>query len=113
MKLEFLILDYNNLSGLIPFEIGKLSNLRTLALSNNSLTRFVPLGLFELKKLKILDIGNNQLSWNDSAVIFYPLVLEILWHCRRNTPLALRAEGTSVPGLDTQQALWKYSSLAS
>lgn len=59
--LEELDLSYNNLSGALPSQIGKLINLKVLKANNNKMTG-VPAELGQLKNLEILDLSNNQLT---------------------------------------------------
>jgi len=59
---EMLQLEYNNLSGSLPAEIGNLSSLANLYLSGNQLTGALPENLKNLASLEYLAIGGNQLS---------------------------------------------------
>ena len=61
-SLNLLDLRANNLTGPIPPELGGLSVLTTLALSSNGLTGPVPPGLGGLSYLVVLDLGFNDLS---------------------------------------------------
>jgi len=58
----------NNLMTCVPAEVGKLSNLEVLDLSNNKLTG-LPYELGNLKKLKILKLSGNDYSKQDLGVI--------------------------------------------
>ena len=55
-------LAYNGLSGLIPKELGSLSNLQVLTLGGNRLTGGIPPELGELSNLRVLDTRWNDLS---------------------------------------------------
>jgi hypothetical protein len=55
-------LSSNRLYGPIPAELGNLSELVTLEMSGNQLTGPVPAELGDLSKLRSLSLGNNQLS---------------------------------------------------
>ena len=57
-----LLLDYNELSGLIPAELGNLTNLWHLSLRGNQLSGEIPYALGYLSNLSRLDLGNNELS---------------------------------------------------
>ena len=54
----FISLPYNNLSGTIPIEFGKLNKLKTLWLAGNSFTDISP--IFDLNNLKTLSISLND-----------------------------------------------------
>jgi len=55
-------LSYNQLTGSIPSELGKLSNLRYLYLYDNQLTGSIPSELGNLSNLTYLDLSDNQLT---------------------------------------------------
>ena len=57
-------LDENELSGVIPLEIGNLGNLQWLSLSINQLFGEIPSSIGQLKELTTLHLANNQLSGN-------------------------------------------------
>ncbi|MFN8357894.1 MAG: T9SS type A sorting domain-containing protein [Spirosomataceae bacterium] len=61
-NLQTLWLSTNQLSGSIPSQIGNLSNLLSLALDNNNLSGSIPTQLGKLNKLERLVLGNNQLT---------------------------------------------------
>lgn len=61
-KLQSLVLYFNELSGAIPAELGRLSNLESLVLNDNQLSGLIPLELGRLSSLKDLDLENNLLS---------------------------------------------------
>jgi hypothetical protein len=52
----------NQLTGSIPFEMGELSQLRSLHLSNNFLTGHIPSSFQNLKNAESLDLSHNRLS---------------------------------------------------
>ncbi|GLT64435.1 hypothetical protein SLA2020_369300 [Shorea laevis] len=52
----------NRLTGSIPFEMGELSQLRSLNLSNNFLTGPIPNSFQNLKNVESLDLSHNKLS---------------------------------------------------
>ena len=60
--LQFLILTSNQLKGLIPVELGKLSNLQYLSLNINQLDGLIPAELGRLSSLRELDLSANQLT---------------------------------------------------
>ncbi|KAF8393134.1 hypothetical protein HHK36_021375 [Tetracentron sinense] len=55
-------LSCNHLTGDIPREIGKLSEVRALNLSHNHLTGSIPENLSNLKQIESLDLSHNKLS---------------------------------------------------
>ena len=62
INLKYLSLHNNQLSGEIPKEIGKLTNLRVLYLSNNQLLGEIPKEIGKLINLKYLLLNNNELT---------------------------------------------------
>lgn len=61
-KMVFLNLRYNNLTGNMPPNIGRLSNLKQLGLGSNSLSGSIPASLQNLTSLTALDLSKNMLS---------------------------------------------------
>ncbi len=61
-NLQNLTLSGNQLSGTIPPELGNLANLQYLHLSGNQLSGTIPLELANLANLRNLNLGGNQLS---------------------------------------------------
>ena len=57
-----LSLVYNNLSGIIPAQLGDLTNLRILRLADNQLTGSIPATLSNLTNLSSLFLADNQLT---------------------------------------------------
>ncbi|XP_021609557.2 receptor-like protein 13 isoform X1 [Manihot esculenta] len=55
-------LSDNNLEGQIPYQLGKLSQLRALNLSHNCLTGSIPASLSNLTQLESFDLSHNKLS---------------------------------------------------
>ena len=71
-NLIYLDLKNNEIEGEIPFEIGNLTNLAYLDLSNNQLSGEIPLSLGDLVNLGVIKLSNNSLSGvlNDSICNF-------------------------------------------
>ena len=69
-NLKDLALWYNQLTGSIPPEIGNLSNLETLTVEDNPLTGAIPASLANLTKMRSFWIGNNQLTGDIPAGLF-------------------------------------------
>lgn len=61
-QLENLTLMYNSLTGVIPREIGNMTNLQVLALNRNSLSGTIPVELSNLSRLTQLALDHNNLS---------------------------------------------------
>lgn len=59
-KLVRLHLPENNLTGVIPAEIGDLQELEELFLASNSLTGVIPEAINTLKKIEVLDLSYNK-----------------------------------------------------
>ena len=57
-----LTLGWKGLTGLIPAELGSLTNLEILALTGNELTGIIPPGLGQLTNLGVLALGANELT---------------------------------------------------
>ncbi|KAM7262990.1 hypothetical protein ACFE04_000673 [Oxalis oulophora] len=60
-ELTQLILFPGLVAGVVPFQLGQLSNLRVLSLTNNRLTGPIPSSLSSLRNLHTLDLSFNQL----------------------------------------------------
>ena len=69
----------NELSGIIPSELGKLTNLRWLSLYDNQLSGEIPPELGELTKLESLDLWSNQLSGEIPPELGELANLQSLW----------------------------------
>ena len=61
-KVVSITLDDNNLTGNLPHDVGKLSDLRSLSLGSNMLAGPIPKELGGLLHLETLNLGENQLS---------------------------------------------------
>jgi Leucine-rich repeat (LRR) protein len=64
-----LFLDWNQLTGSIPAELGKLSNLQELILSDNQLTGSIPAALGNLSNLYGLGLNTNQFTGSIPAAL--------------------------------------------
>lgn len=69
--LEYVNLSINHLSGTIPPEIGKLTNLVCLDLSNNYISGTIPPQIDSKAKLETLDISENHLNGSIPGEIGY------------------------------------------
>ena len=78
-NLTLLTLGHNRLTGGIPAEIGKLARLDTLSLHNNQLTGPIPAALGRLTGLSLLVIDRNQLTGSIPSEIGNLTDLQILW----------------------------------
>ena len=61
-RVHLLYLQYNNLSGALPSEIGNLSELTSLSFLDNNLTGAIPPELGNLSKLTFLSLHKNDLT---------------------------------------------------
>jgi len=62
--LAYLDLDYNQLNGDIPSQLGNLTGIETLSIDHNRLSGSIPPSLGDLGSLRRLDLYRNQLSGN-------------------------------------------------
>ncbi len=94
-------LDNNNLSGLVPSELGDLTSLRILDLSNNNLSGFIPSELGDLPDLQVLRLDGNQFrgALPDSLLNLDALTLDADTGLCRTAALAewLRRFGITLP----------------
>ena len=61
-QLDTLFLMDNDLSGTIPSEIGKIKNLKGLYLDRNKLQGSIPAQLFDFTALKYLHLNENKIT---------------------------------------------------
>ncbi len=78
-QLTKLNLDYNSLSGQIPVELGNLTQLRTLNLNSNSLSGQIPTELGNLTQLRTLNLSYNNLNGQIPGELGNLVNLESLW----------------------------------
>ncbi|MCD7468867.1 hypothetical protein HAX54_007413 [Datura stramonium] len=83
--LEYVDLSMNQLSGTIPFEIGKLTNLVYLNLSSNQILGTLPPQIGSLTKLKTLCISENRL--NGSIPVEIGKLVNLVEACLRKNQL--------------------------
>ena len=57
-----IVLNNNNLKGILPAGIGELNGLKNLSLGNNQISGSLPESLGDLKNLESLNLRNNQIS---------------------------------------------------
>lgn len=77
-KLQSLVLYFNDLNGGIPPELGRLSDLESLVLNDNDLNGPIPPELGQLSSLKDLDLESNNLSGSIPAELGHLTSLESL-----------------------------------
>ncbi|XP_052200848.1 somatic embryogenesis receptor kinase 2-like isoform X2 [Diospyros lotus] len=94
-NLQYLELYSNNISGLIPSDLGNLTNLDS-RLNNNSLTGPIPMSLTNISSLQVLDLSNNQLSGAVPDNGSFPLFKSISF--TSNLDLCGRVTGPPCPG---------------
>ncbi|OQU79652.1 hypothetical protein SORBI_3008G174966, partial [Sorghum bicolor] len=62
IEIQQILMNGNKISGSIPTEIGKFSNLRVIALADNALTGTIPDTIGGLHNMTGLDVSGNKLS---------------------------------------------------
>ncbi|GLJ53068.1 hypothetical protein SUGI_1130530 [Cryptomeria japonica] len=67
--LSVLLLNGNNITGIIPSQIGNLTNLTQIDFSSNLFTGQIPSSLSNLRKLQRLRLDNKQLEGNIPSII--------------------------------------------
>ena len=72
-------LPVNNLQGILPSELGKLTALKQFELPNNGLHGTIPAELEHLRSLRQLHLQNNQLDGGVPEELGYLTALEQLW----------------------------------
>ena len=63
-----LVKDYNEFTGTIPSQIGKLTNLKHLLLKKNKLQGQIPAEMAQLTQLQVLLLDDNDLSGTTNAI---------------------------------------------
>lgn len=77
-------LEGNQLTGIIPSDIGSLSELLHLALKSNKLTGQIPLSIGGLSKVEYIDLSRNQLTGTiPSTIGNLPMVINIALYQNR------------------------------
>ncbi|GAY68824.1 hypothetical protein CUMW_267200, partial [Citrus unshiu] len=76
--LQILLLQFNNLSGAIPKEIGNLTRLKGIYLGDNKLHGEIPHEIANLRNLEDLELGINNLVSVLPAPIFNMSTLKVL-----------------------------------
>uniref|UniRef100_K4BXW6 Leucine-rich repeat-containing N-terminal plant-type domain-containing protein n=1 Tax=Solanum lycopersicum TaxID=4081 RepID=K4BXW6_SOLLC len=103
--LEYVNLSINHFSGIIPLEIGKLTNLVRLDLSNNYISGTIPPQIDSLTKLGTFHISMNQLNGSIPKEIGY---LRSLTRLALNTNLLEGSIPTSLGNLNNLTYLCLY-----
>ena len=108
-KLRSLFLGWNyGIYGVIPAEIGKLKELRELRLLGSELTGGIPEELYSLSELEYLYLGQNNLSGELSPKIGQLSKLSVLWIPNNNFTGSLPKELGQLTNL-TQFGLYSNS----
>eukprot|EP00300_Choanocystis_sp_HF-7_P033166 c45460_g1_i1.p1 GENE.c45460_g1_i1~~c45460_g1_i1.p1 ORF type:complete len:1571 (+),score=239.90 c45460_g1_i1:618-4715(+) len=90
-KVVSIALPANNLDGILPEEIGYLSELQSLDLSGNLLGGFVPSSLALASKLRVLRISNNQFVGTMPKFVA-PVAIDCSRNCMEESDLCSRGE---------------------
>jgi hypothetical protein len=56
------VVDYTNLNGTLPSEIGRLANLGVFRVNTNLISGTIPTGVYSLSNIKILTLFDNEIS---------------------------------------------------
>ena len=80
-KIVYISLDYNNLSGTIPGEVGLLTELRGFEVGRNNLSGTIPSEIGFLSELEVLTMHDNSLG---GAIPSELGMLENVWYVRLN-----------------------------
>ena len=104
-NLTVMDLSFNQLSGVLPGELGSLSNLYKLAVNDNQVTGSLPGGLAKLTQLQMLFIQNNELCEPQSQGFlnwFYsiPYVMGTGIACPAPEPVTIRLQSSNGRGLE-------------
>jgi len=100
-RVEELFLVSNNLVGILPNEIGKLSKLKTLALPFNEISGNIPSTIGELEKLKSLNFDFNDLTGNIPPEI--GKLKNLIWLDMMNNHLS----GEIPPEMGNLESIWQ------
>ncbi|KAL2526729.1 inactive leucine-rich repeat receptor-like protein kinase IMK2 [Abeliophyllum distichum] len=68
-ELQEISLSHNQLSGVVPSDIGNLSRIRTVDLSYNAISGSLPNSLSNLQNLSVLNLRNNRFNGHIPATI--------------------------------------------
>ena len=101
-----LTLSNNNLTGRLPTELGKLTNLTELSLHENSLTGSIPATLGNLTSLYVLEINSNSLTGKIPRELGNLTSLERL---RLNNNQLSGSIPTTIGQLTNLTELWLYN----
>ena len=99
-KVTHLDLSQNNLTGMIPAELGNLTNLKSLVLVGNQLSGEIPTELGNLTNLENLNLSFNQLSGALPASLGNLSSLKQLWIVNNQLSGALPTELGNLTNLE-------------
>lgn len=97
----YLGLWLNRITGLLPTELGMLSNLEQLRLTSNVIQGKVPTSLGRLEKIITIHLGDNVMSGSiPDAVCELPDVKRIVYQCETQTCRCEECECYTVQSVD-------------
>ncbi|CAI0466251.1 unnamed protein product, partial [Linum tenue] len=99
-KLRDLILEYNNLTGVVPPSLGNISSLEVIAVNFNNLGGTIPETLGDLKNLYFLSMGGNSFTGTIPISIYNISSMSILYFPQNQLQGTIPSEfGNLLPNL--------------
>jgi len=99
-SLQFLYLQSNNFSGVIPPSIGSLSSLKELYLNSNNFTGNIPSEIGNLSSIENLSIGVNYIEGNIPTSLGNLTTLKKLWLSDNYLSGSIPTQLTNLPQLE-------------